>query len=160
MATTWAPIGHPPLIRRVKRYRPEISTIVGLTISGKIYKRQFQGSIKGPHVVCALKHFRRHIAGGFILIWDHLRAHQSGLVKTYLEAHPEILVEWLPPYAPEINPEELCHGNVKQHLRNATPTEITQMKPLLNKEFARLRHRPDMILGFFHQAGLSVNKLW
>lgn len=111
-------------------------------------------------MVLALKHFRRHIGGGFILIWDHLRAHQSRVTKAYLDEHPEIRVEWLPSYAPEINPEEFCHGNVKQHLRNATPKEIADMKPLLNKEFARLRHRPDMILGFFHQAGLTVNKLW
>lgn len=153
-------MGQTPIIRRVKRYRREISTFVGLTLSGKIYKRQFRGSIKSPQVVAALKHLRRHIGGGFILIWDHLRAHRSKIVQAYLDEHPEIRVEWLPSYAPEVNPEEFCHLNVKQHLRNATPKKIDEVCPLINKQFARLRHRPDMILGFFHQAGLSVNKLW
>ena len=134
--------------------------MVALTLSGRILKRQFQGSIKGEQVVVALKHFCRHLGGGFILIWDHLPAHQSRLVKAYLNDHPEIKVEWLPSYAPEINPEEFCHGNVKEHLRNPTPKTIDEIKPILNKNFARLRHRSDLILGFFHKAGLSVNKLW
>ena len=70
------------------------------------------------------------------------------------------MVEWLPPYAPEINPEEFCHGNVKQHLKNVTPENSAEMRQMVNRGFARLRHRPDLILVFFHQAGLVVKQLW
>ena len=79
---------------------------------------------------------------------------------TICEEHPEILVEWLPPYAPEINPEEFCHGNVKQHLRNGTWETVSDIQPQIDRQFARLRHRRDMILHFFHHAGLTVTQLW
>jgi transposase len=39
----------------------------------------------------------------------------------YLAEHPAIHVEWLPPCAPDINPEEFCHGNVKTRMKNAMP---------------------------------------
>jgi transposase len=69
-------------------------------------------------------------------------------------------VEWLPPYAPELNPEEYCHGNVKQRLKNATPANALQICRMLDRGFARLRRRPDLLLSFVHEAGLTVKQLW
>jgi transposase len=94
-----------------------------------------------------------------LVIWDRLQAHRSSEVKSYLGQHPEIMVEELPGYAPDLNPEEECHGNVKQHLINATPESIQQIQDQADRGFARLRHRPDLILGFFHHAGLRVKRL-
>ena len=160
LATTWAPTGDPPVIRRVKRQRRGLSSVLARTLRGKIYKRHFRGSIHGAQVVVALQQVRRLMAAGFILIWDRLAAHRSKPVWDYLAAHPEIRVEWLPPYAPDINPEEFCHGTVKQHLRNMTCDTVEAMQQHVDRPFARLRHRRDMILGFFHHAQLTVNKLW
>ena len=158
-ATTWAPIGQTPILRRLSKRR-ELSTVVGLTLSGKIYKRHFEQAIGGAEMVVTLQHFQRHIPGPMLIIWDRLNAHRSLVVKEYLAAHPEIDVEWLPPYAPDLNPEEGCHGNVKQYLRNATPMTTNELRIQVNRGFARLRHRPDLILGFFRHAGLDVNQLW
>ena len=73
--------------------------------------------------------------------------------------NPEILIEELPAYSPELNPEEYCHGNVKKGLKNARPTCKSEMRSMLDRGFARLRHRPDLLLSFFHRAGLSVRQL-
>lgn len=147
-------------MRRVTKQRRVLSTAVGLTVSGRIYKRHFRQAIAGTDLVVALEHLRRHIGGPFILIWDRAPTHRAGVVRRYLADHPEITIEWLPPYAPEINPEESCHGNVKQHLRNATPANVGEMGRLVDGAFARLRHRRDLILGFFHHAGLTIKQLW
>jgi hypothetical protein len=93
------------------------------------------------------------------LIWDRARTHKSRKTQTYLATHAEIDVEELSAYAPEFNPEEYCHGNVKQHLKNALLIDKTEMRLMLNRGIARLRHRPDLLLSFFHAAGLSVKQL-
>jgi transposase len=157
---TWAPKGETPLLKRHGRFRREISTLAGLTISGKIYKRHFDGSIDAVKLLEGLKHFRRHIARPFILIWDQSRTHKAKLVKTYLEKHPEIHIEYLPAYAPNLNPEEYCHGNVKRRIRNAVFHSKTEIRDRLNQGFSRLRKRPTILLGFFHHAGLDLNQLW
>ncbi len=108
----------------------------------------------------AVEHMRSQIQGRkIILIWDRARIHKSKVTKYYLQQHPEITVEELPAYAPQLNPEEYCHGNVKQHLRNACPKTKEDIRSMLNLGFARLRRRPDLILSFFHAAGLSVRQL-
>jgi transposase len=157
--TTWAPKGQTPILQRVSKRR-ELSTVIGLTLAGKIYKRHFEHSISATAILIALRHFQRYIAGPMIIIWDRLHAHRAVIVREYVGTHPEIELEWLPPYAPDVNPEEGCHGNVKQHLRNAAPTNTREIRIQVDRGFARLRQRPDLILGFFRHAGLHVNQLW
>lgn len=136
-----------------------MSTAVALTLTGKIYKKCFEGSIKSENLIETLKHMQRQLPGKIILIWDRARTHLSQKTKAFLHEHPEIMVEELPAYAPQLNPEEYCHGNVKQHLKNARPATREEIRCMLDRGFARLRHRPDLILGFFHTAGLSVRQL-
>jgi transposase len=157
--TTWAPMGQTPVLRRVSKRR-ELSTVIGFTRSGRIYKRHVAHAICGEDIVLTLRHFRHYIPGRLIMIWDRLNAHRATVVKEYLGAHPEIEVHWLPPYAPDVNPEEGCHGHVTQHLRNAVPTSISDLRTGVNRGCARLRRRPDLMLGCFRHAGLNVNQLW
>lgn len=159
LATTWARIGKRPVFRRVTKERRALSTAVALTLSGKIYKKCFDGSIKSENLIETLEHVQRQLPGKVILIWDRARIHLSKMTKAYLHEHPEILIEELPAYAPQLNPEEYCHGNVKQHLKNARPTSKEEIRSMLDRGFARLRRRPDLLLGFFHTAGLSVRQL-
>lgn len=136
-----------------------MSTAVALTLSGKIYKRHFEGSVNSQKLIEALDHLRKHRPGKIILIWDRARIHRSKITKAYLQNHPNFLMEELPAYAPELNPEEYCHGNVKHGLKNVRPTSKKEIRSLLDRGFARLRQRPDLLLSFFHAAGLSVRKL-
>jgi len=160
LATTWAPCGQRPVLRRIEYDRRGVSTAVGLTLGGKIYKRHFAGGMTSQHVVQVLKHFLRYLPQGFVLLWDRASIHKSKETNAFLELHPEIRPEFLPAYAPELNPEEYCHGNVKQRFRNATPANTRQVRRMLDQGFARLRRRPDLLLHFFHAAGLTVNQLW
>lgn len=159
LAPTWARIGKRPVFRRVTKERRAISTAVALTLSGKIYKRQFEGSVNSENLIVALRHVQLKIPGKLILIWDRASIHKSKATKVYLRNHPEILIEELPAYAPQLNPEEYCHGNIKQRLKNACPKTKGEIRIMLNRGFARLRRRPDLLLGFFHAAGLSVRQL-
>lgn len=156
---TWAPVGCTPFLKRHGRYRRETSTVVMLTISGKIYKRHFDGAVNSKKLIAALKHLCRWVRGPMILIWDRSPVHRSNVVKDFLARHPNIHIEWLPPYAPELNPEEYCHGNVKRRMRNGVYHSKAEIRKHLDAGFARLRKRPDILLGCFQHAGLELNQL-
>ena len=85
----------------------------------------------------ALAHVQQQIPGKLILIWDRASIHKSKKTKAYLQSHPEILIEELPAYAPQLNPEEYCHGNVKQRLKNACPKTKEEICSMLDRGFAR-----------------------
>lgn len=153
-------MGQTPILKRLGRFRRETSTVVGLTITGKIYKRHFDGSVNAEKLIVGLKHIRRHVRGPFILIWDRSPVHRAKVVQAFLAQHPDIHVEYLPPYAPELNPEEYCHGNVKGRMRNGVYHSKVEIRQNLDAGFARLRKRPDILLGCFQHAGLQLNQLW
>jgi len=135
--------------------RRVFSSVVALTTSGRLLKRHFDHAVHGCDMIDALTHFRRHLPGPLILIWDRLSAHQDHEVQQWISTDPDLSVEWLPPYAPNLNPEELCHGNVKVHLRGAMPQTIEQLRRQVDREFARLRQRSDLLLSFFQRVGLQ-----
>jgi transposase len=147
-------------VLRRKSGRRELSTAVGLSLSGRIYKRTFRRPVDGALIVEALEHIRRHVGGRFILVWDRAPTHRARVVTGYLQAHPELYAERLPPYAPEPNPEEYCHGNVKERIRDSTPRSVAEIQAMVDRGFARLRRRPDLLLSFFRHAGLIVKRLW
>jgi transposase len=159
VARTWARRGQTPPLKRLSR-RKALQSAVALSLRGRIYKRTFRRTINGECVVVALGHVRRQVGGGFILVWDRSPTHRSRVVAAYLAAHPEIVVEWLPPYAPELNPEEYCHGNVKERMRNSAPSSVEQMQQQVERGFNRLRRRPDLLLNFIRHAGLKVKQLF
>ena len=115
----------------------------------------------GEQVIAALRYFRRQIGQPLLVIWDHLQAHRARPVQTFLAAHPDdYQVEWLPPYAPELNPEELCNGWVKRDLLNAVPVSVAELHRLACRSFRRLGRHTDLLDGFFRHAGLSVTGFW
>lgn len=134
--------------------------MAGVSISGKLFKRHFKQSIKGQSIVTGLKQLDRQMPGKKIVIWDQSRTHYSKPVKAYLTANNHIFVETLPAYAPELNPEEYCHGHAKQRAKNHIATSVADMRKHIDRDFAFLRRHPHMLLGFFHHAGLRLKQLW
>jgi len=122
-----------------------------------LYARHFPGSVRSDQVIVALRYFRRRIRRPLIIIWDGLPAHRARPVQRFLAAHArDYQIEWLPPYAPDLNPEELCNGAVKQELLNALPDSVHLLLQQARRGFLRLGRRPHTLLGFFHHAGLDL----
>ena len=80
------------------------------------YFRLFPGTIKGPQIVEFLKALRAQIKRKLLIVWDGLGVHKSSLVRAYVESlKGKIQIEFLPAYAPELNPTEYIWGHLKQH---------------------------------------------
>jgi transposase len=156
--TTWAPEGETPILRRMSQRR-EVSTIFILTWPGcRLLARHFVGSIHGAEVVVALRYFQRQVRRPLTLVWDRLAAHRSKLAQAFLAAHAaEFSQEWLPPYAPDINPCEQCNSLVKREMENTLPPSVEAMRTQVRHSFRRLGHRKDTLRNFFHHAGLGLN---
>jgi transposase len=162
VATTWAPVGHPPVLRRLSKRR-EVSSVVAMTtpldgMPPQLYARHFLKAIQAPEVITALRYFRARIGRPLIIVWDHLTAHRAKRVAAFVRCHPEdFIIEWLPGYAPELNPEEPCNNAVKLAMFNATPASVDELRAMARANFIRLGRKAHLLHHFFRYAGLSVN---
>lgn len=124
----------------------------------RLYFQTRPGSYNGESLVAFLKDLRRHFAGQpVLLLWDRLPGHRSRLMQDYLRTQRRwVRVEWLPPYAPELNPVENLWGNVKgQEMANFCPDHLSEAETALQSGMSRVRKSPQLCFAFLDRAGLS-----
>lgn len=135
----------------------QLSAIAGVSF-WQFYFRLFPGSIKAPQLVEFLRALRRQIEGPLLIIWDGLRAHRSKLVRQYVEADEEgIQLEFLPAYAPELNPVEYIWGYLKNHeIGNLCAHNLHQVSDFARRRLKSMQRRPQLVSAFWAQAQLPL----
>jgi len=151
---TWAPRGQTPILEFNFNWK-SLSVVAGLTFLS-FYFRLYAGAVKSPQVIDFLQALVQHIRKPLLLVWDRLPAHRSRLVRDYIDQlDGRIQVEYLPAYAPELNPVEYVWGYWKQHeLPNVCPTDYWQLSEAPRSTLRRMRRRPRLITAFWKQASL------
>ncbi len=105
---TWAPRGQTPVLPFHFNWE-KLSVIAGITW-WRFYFRLYPDAIKSPQVVEFLGHLLRHVPGPLLVIWDRLRQHRSHLVQDFVATQRgRLTLEYLPAYAPELNPTHRVH---------------------------------------------------
>lgn len=141
----------------------EVSSCVALVApvgrhSPRLYARHFVGSIHARQVVQSLRYFRRRIGRPLLVVWDRLQAHRSAEVKRFVEAHPlDFQLHLLPPYAPDLNPEEGCNSAAKEPLKNLEADSVEGLRRAVRASFRRLGRDKVALRGFFRHVGLTLN---
>jgi transposase len=87
--------------------RDHLSVMSGITMDGRLYTLVRAEALDRFDSVVFLQHLLPHVSEKWLVIWDGSPIHQ-GHVCTFLAAGGarQIHVEPLPPYAPDLNPDE------------------------------------------------------
>lgn len=151
---TWAPRGQTPVIQFHFNWK-QLSMIAGVTFTN-FYFRLYPGSIKSPQIVEFLQALRSQIGHPLLIIWDGLRAHRSRLVKSWLdELDGEIVMDFLPPYSPDLNPVEYLWAWLKRHaMANYCPDSFDELKSTARSKLRSAQRRETLITAFWKQAEL------
>lgn len=159
---TWAPRGQTPIIREWDRH-DRLSVVSALTVApGRrrfgLYWKSQRRNICGEDLVPFLRELRRHLRRGIILIWDRWSVHKSRTVRQYLERHAKkIDLEWLPAYAPDLNPDEQVWNHTKYgELANFCPHDLEQLEPAVNCAMGNQARESSLLRSFFKLAGLKL----
>ncbi len=151
---TWSRRGQTPVLQYNFNW-DKLSAVAGITFYN-FYFRLYKGSIKSAEVVDFLGALLRHIPGRLLIVWDRLSAHKSRTTQQFIAAQGERLwMEYLPGYAPELNPVEFIWGYWKQHaLPNVCPKDYWSLDATARQTLKRMRRRPRLIRAFWQQAEL------
>ena len=146
----WAPVGETPVVKFPLR-GGRLSAISGVTLDGKVYFRMFDGPIKAGQVAVFVRHILRLIRGPIVLIWDGISTHRAEEVKRLIDAERDRLeVHRLPPYAPELNPDEQLWNWLKnKELVNCVHTTLRELSARLSKAIRTIRCYPEIVLAFY-----------
>jgi len=85
-----------------------------------------------------------------ILVVDGHAAHKAKLVRQFVQEHADRLdLLYLPPYSPELNPDELAWAHVKTRVTKATAQTKDELKATVERTLPRLQKLPEIVVGFF-----------
>lgn len=114
------------------------------------------GPIRAPQVIGFLRSLRRHLRGKVLLVWDRLGAHRARLTRDWIARQRRWLrVEWLPGYAPELNPVENLWAYLKAgDSANFCAADLTDLAAHLGRRVRRLRTHSDLAWSFLKHSGL------
>lgn len=150
VARGYAPRGKTPEIRLAAR-KNHVSMISAITNQGQMRFMMYRGAMNSRLLIQFMSRLIRDAKRKVFLILDNLRAHHSKLVKRWLDRHrEEIEVFFLPPYSPELNPDEYLNGDLKSRVHSGNPARSQDELEHKVRSFLRtLLRRPWKVAKYF-----------
>lgn len=158
---TWAPKGKTPILKVpggwITRSVISLITCSPRGSRPRLYFETLKGSVNADRFIRFLKSVKRHLRGRkCILIIDNLRVHKARTVDEYLGREKRWLhVEYLPPYAPELNPVEYVWSSRKRKdFGNAIIADSRMLDRRIKASGERAKRDPTLLSGFLKASTL------
>lgn len=161
---TWAPTGIIPVVIHSFRTRRKLSAISGIAVryrqdaleTNLFFRLYPDKTIKGKEVVGFLWQLSQQIKGDIILVWDNLKAHRSRKVKKFLGKHSRFQAVPLPPYCPELNPDEgVWNWTKTKDLANICTTDPEDMVHHVRGSLRKMQRRKNLLRWCLTEAELT-----
>jgi transposase len=162
---TWAPRGKTPVLRTKGRNWKRMSAIGALAyradgLRSRLFLRLKRGPVMAEDFVHFLQHLSRHLNDRVVVIWDRLNGHRSVLVREWTAAKQRFALNFLPAYAPELNPVETLWSWLKGTcLANCSHDDLEPLAQEVRRGARRARRRRTLLSGFRRKAGLFFGTL-
>lgn len=151
----YAPMGQTPVLAAPSK-RHGLTMISAISNQGLVRFEFIEGAMNTDLMIGFLQGLIADSTRKVFLILDNLRVHHAKLVTEWLEQHQEkIEVFYLPPYSPELNPDEYLNREFKTRLRLSDRAQ--SKSALLEKaqtfmEF--LKETPQRVMAYFKHSAV------
>lgn len=146
----YAPKGQTPVLEKPNRW-DKLSMISAISAKGEIAFKVIDGGFNAELFIEFLESLISDAPRKIILIVDNLRVYRAKIVNTWLEDKKDrIELAFLPPYAPESNPDEYLNSDLKTNLRLGPVSENReQLLEKANAFMNKLLTWPERVRSYF-----------
>ena len=148
--STWAPIGQTPVVRQTGQ-RFSLNMISAVSPRGKLRFMVTPSRIGASVFAEFLKRLMHGWKRPVFLIVDGHPTHKARLVKACLKRmQGKLRLFYLPPYSPELNPDEYVWNDVKNNgVGRSMITNVTNLRSAVESRLRYLQKNPDHVRTFF-----------
>ncbi len=152
----FAPKGQPPVLP-VETKRERVNTVSAISQQGNLRYMIYQDSMNQQKLIEFMRRLIAKSKRKVFFIMDNLRVHHGKLVSAWLERHKsEIEVFYLPPYAPECNPDEYLNHALKLSVHSGDlPFTAKDISHKIRSFMRALQHDPTSVSRLFLHPCLS-----
>jgi transposase len=156
---TWAPAGQTPVMYSWDRH-DRLSVIAGLSLSSwrrrvGLYFAIHDRNVKAEQAEAFVRDVQRALGRKLIVVMDRWPVHRKAAKR--LIGDGRFWIEYLPPYAPDLNPVEHVWNHTKYaDLANYVPDNLADLQREVDSSIANTRHCPRLLRSFFYAAKLTM----
>lgn len=161
---TWAPTGRTPVLVHPQKAWSKLNQIAALSVSparrrlGLYWHWERGKSASTESIAGFIRGLLRHLAGPVILVLDNLPSHRAASVRRLAGPRRRLRLEYLPPYAPELNPCEQLFAHQKAPLANHGLPDLDCLYDLADNHLQHLRNRRQLLRSFID--GTPLKMMW
>lgn len=147
--TTWSRKGQTPIVRKTGR-RYGINSISAISRRGKLWFMLFEDTCTAGVFVIFLKRLLKNNRRPITLIVDGHPTHKTKAVRQFIESTSGMLkLYFLPPYSPELNPDEQVWNNTKHSLKRKSIGGKQQFIAEIRRQLRSLQRQTEKVSRFF-----------
>lgn len=146
----YAPPASTPIVRIPAR-RSSLSVISSITNRGDLRFMIYKGALTPARFITFMRRLIKGRRKKIFLIVDNLSVHKARKVTEWVGRHSEeIELFHLPPYSPELNPDEYLNSDLKRAVHSdVPPRDAPALMRLTLSHLRRIQARPRRIAGYF-----------
>ncbi|MGB5775969.1 MAG: IS630 family transposase [Sedimenticolaceae bacterium] len=148
--TSWSPRGQTPIVKATGA-RFSLNMLSAVNALGHFRFMTVEGRVNATVFRDFLKRLMTGMERKIFLIVDGHPTHKAKLVRSFVATHQDrIELFFLPPYSPELNPDELAWAHVKTKVAKKTAQTKEELKAAVERALRQLQKMPRIVAGFFH----------
>jgi transposase len=156
LGRTYGLKGRTPIVKTSGR-RQHVNAISAVNAQGAFWYKTYGGRLNSRVFIHFLRDFLRGRVRPVLLVVDGLPAHKATCVAEYVQSTKGRLeLHFLPPYAPDLNPDEFVWHHVKQNGVSKTPLrENESLVQRVNADLSNIKRRRSLVRSFFNAESVS-----
>ncbi len=147
----YSPKGKTPVIR-MKAKRMSMNIISSISKLGKMRFMIYESSLNIKTLIEFTKRLVKSISKKLFIVMDNLPLHHSHAFKNWLKDHRNFVeVFYLPPYSPELNPDERLNRDLKTHFHSGPSVKSKkEFKCKILSFMIKVQKRPIRVMNYFN----------
>jgi transposase len=153
--------GRTPVIKQRGRHRLKVSMQAAVVMNslGQAQSLKFQtypnSYVNSEKTALFLRKLLEEVPGELIVVWDRGNMHKGPAVRQVLAEFPRLQTEFLPAYAPDLDPVEWLWSWIKYgKLANFAPMELDELHSRLLELLEQAAASPPLLQGFIRASEL------
>lgn len=159
LGRTYGLKGKTPVVQ-TSGQRQSLNVISAVNARGEFWAATYTGKLNAEAFAAFLENFMNGRSGKIFLVVDGHPAHKANLVTELivslggrLELHP------LPPYAPDLNPDEFVWSHMKTNGVSKKPLKKNEsLKDRIDEDLLKIQNNPKLVRSFFGAESVAYAK--
>lgn len=155
LGRTYGLKGNPPVVK-TSGQRQRINVISAVNARGEFWATTYDGKLDSESFVEFLKNFMKGQRATVFLVLDGLAVHKSKVVEKYLAGlGGRLELHLLPPYCPDMNPDEFVWSHMKGNGVSKKPLKQNEsLRKRVEEDLRNLHGNATLVQSFFGAASV------